>query len=333
MYTTDVFKKLYVLESTRDICPEWDGNDADLYGPVIASYARSVKGFTDSTGQADSEEPVKNNQLVSKNYRSGDSLPVLLIDVLDGYGQSPALGEGDAFVQATMYSPNGIFSGEVNMQVNDKRMGFPPISGFQRPGQYEIQIHFSEPGLETLVVEVEVRDCKLGEFIQENGKLCVLCSGSQYNFDPDASMCQPCPENGNCTTDVIHPNRGYWHRTPCSRHVQRCLSREACDFTDREDELNAVTSEMETCTLDETLDRDYARAQCHNVGLTRDTPTTKCSAFRVTLVYSVVPVMLAMDVLGRLIVANASMTLQPRCCLWPHSLCWCFSAASQFEAT
>ncbi len=266
-HAADAFKDLHFLESAQDICPEWEGNNAGLYGPVIASYARSVKGFAVSTaGQTDNEEPVKNNQLVSKNHRSGDSLPVLLAEVLDGYGQSPALGEGDAFVRATMYSPNDIFSGEVNMEVNAKRKGFPPITGFQRPGQYEIQIDFSEPGLEPLAIEVEIRGCILGEFSQENGTLCVLCSGSQYNFDPDATTCQPCPENGNCTTDVIHPDRGYWHRTPCSRHVQRCVSRDACDFSGREDDLNAVTSEMETCTLDKTLDRDYSRAQCKKVG-------------------------------------------------------------------
>ena len=264
-HQTDALKELEQLKSTKDVCPEWVANRANQYGPVIASYARSISGYAVGEGQMTSEKPIKNNELVSVSHRSGDSLPVLLIEVLDGYGQSPALGEEDAFVQATLYSPNDLFSGEFNTLVNEKRKSFPPISGFQRPGRYEIRMNFSEPGLEPLSVEVEVRECRLGEFVQADGALCVLCSGSQYNFDPDASMCQTCPENGNCTTDVIHPNRGYWHRTPCSRHVQQCVSREACDFSGREDDLNELTNDMDTCKIEETFDRDYSEAQCKKV--------------------------------------------------------------------
>ena len=274
---TNVLEELDVLESAEDICPEWSTNEAGLYGPNIASSARSARGFTVGHDTWKNEKPVKNNELVSKNHRSGDSLPKLLVEVMDGYGQSPALGEGDAFVQATVRSPNDLFSGEINMPVNEKRKGFPSITGFQHPGRYEIQIDFSESGLESLIFEVQVRGCQLGEFSQENGTLCVLCSGSQYNFDPDATTCQPCPENGNCTTDVIHPNSGYWHRTPCSRHVQQCVSREACDFNGREGDLDDVTSEMEICELDESLDRDYSQAQCKEVSFDSDIPIAERS--------------------------------------------------------
>ena len=101
---TDVLEESNALESAKDICPEWSTNEAGLYGPNIASSARSVRGFTVDSDAMNNEKPVKNNELVSKNHRSGASLPTLLVEVLDGYGQSPALGEGDAFVQATMHS-------------------------------------------------------------------------------------------------------------------------------------------------------------------------------------------------------------------------------------
>ena len=275
VYTSKTLEKLDVLESAQDICPEWRANYAGVYGPNIASYARSVKGFAIGTDQTDRERPIKNNEVVDRYHRSGDPLPVLLVEVLDQYGQSPALGEGDAFVQTTMYSPNDLFSGEVNMLVNETRKIFPPIVGFQRPGRYEIRIDFSESGLESLTVEVDVRDCKLGEFAQEDGMLCVPCSGSQYNFKPDAPTCQPCPENGNCTTHVIHPNSGYWHRTPCSEHVQQCISRDACDFDGREDDLNALTSEMNTCGIVKALDQNYSEAQCKKVFSIPNLPNAK----------------------------------------------------------
>ena len=264
---TDVLGELEVLESAQDICPEWTTNQADLYGPNIASSARTARGFTFDSDAANSERRVKNNELVSGNHRSGDSLPVLLVEVLDGYGQSPALGEGDAFVQATMHSPDDLFSGRINMLVDEKRKGFPPITGFQRPGRYKIEMDFEGSKLEPLTFEIEVRSCKLGEFSQENGTLCVPCSGSQYNFDPEATTCEPCPENGNCDTNVIYPYAGYWHPTPCSRHVQRCVSREACDFAEREEKLSTATQDLSSCELTKNSKKEYSQAQCKKVYL------------------------------------------------------------------
>ena len=268
VHTTDTDAKLDTLESIQDLCPEWNTDLSDVQGPVITSYARSAKAFIVEDGRANSERPVRNNDLIAENHRSGDALPTILVEVLDGFGQSPALGGDNTFVRATMYSPDDLFSGEVNMRVNENRKAFPPITGFQHPGRYEIRIDFREPNLESLAFSVDVRECKLGEFAQENGTLCVLCSGSQYNFDPNASTCQPCPDNGNCTTRVIHPIRGYWHRTPCSQHVQQCVSRDACDFVGREDDLRTVTNGMETCALSETADRDYSQTQCKEVSAT-----------------------------------------------------------------
>ena len=261
----DTLTTTNLLTSVHDICPEWIGNEAGRYGPMIASCAQSAHGFMIDGDETDDEESVKNDRFVVKNHRSGNVLPALLLEVVDGYGQGPPLGISDAYVHASMHSPDNFFTGEVIMAVNERRKAFPPISGFQRPGQYEIRIDFSESDLTQLVVDVEVRRCNLGESAQENGTLCVPCSGSQYNLDPDVSVCRSCPDNGNCTTNVIHPIRRYWHRTPCAKYMQRCVSREGCDFDGREEDLNAVTQELHDCQFDEQLNEEYSQAQCKKV--------------------------------------------------------------------
>ena len=253
------------LISAHDTCPEWVENEAGQYGPMIASCAHSARGLMIAGDETDDEELVKNTSFVVKNHRSGDVLPALLLEVVDGFRQGPPLGSNEAYVHASMHSPDNFFAGEVIMAVNERRKAFPPISGFQRPGQYEIRIDFSESDLPPLVVDVEVRRCKMGECAQENGTLCVPCSGSQFNFDPDASVCRSCPENGNCTTNVIHPIRRYWHKTPCAKHIQRCVSREGCDFDGREEDLMDVTQDLHDCQMDEQLNEKYSQAQCKKV--------------------------------------------------------------------
>ena len=264
-YTADVLQELDVLTSVHGICPKWTGNRAGKYGPTIASYAAKVLEFAERDITTGNSAPIKGNRLVATNHRSGDPLPIVQMEVLDGFGQGPPLGQQDDFIQATIRSPNGFFSGSINMPLDEKRKGFPPISSLQRPGPYEIYIDFSEPGLERFVIEVEVRLCKLGEVIQEDGKLCASCSGSLYNFDLNASECTACPENGNCAGNAIQPVRGYWHRSPCSANIKQCISTEACDFVDREKTMAMATETLESCELDERLAEDYARAQCKKV--------------------------------------------------------------------
>ncbi len=275
---SDALLQLDVLTSARDICPAWTGNRAGRYGPAVASCIKTVHGLTMDSNEKSRMKPIENNRLLARNHKSGDALPAILLEPLDGYDQGSPIGSGDEYVQATMHSPDGFFSGSITTSLDQQRNGFPPISGLQLPGSYRILIDFSEPYLRHFTIDVDVRSCRIGEFVQDDGALCLPCSGSQYNFEPNATECASCPENGDCTTNVILPRRGHWHRTPCSKHIQRCISRKACDFDGREDTLSALTQSLDDCDFDELLDKEYSKAQCRKVCFRPLSTTTTCVA-------------------------------------------------------
>ena len=264
-YSNETLATLDTFLPHRTVCPNWKSNSAQRYGPIFASYAQSTRALIKNLDNPNEEALVEDHRVVVRDHRSGDPLPPLFIDVVDGFGQNLSLGREDADVLATISSPDRFISGKLTVPLDEQRKQFPAISDLQQPGVYEIHINFSEPQLPALLIEVEVRSCRIGEFVQENGKLCVPCSGSQYNFRSNHSACVPCPEHGNCTANIIHPAKGYWHRNPCSQYMQQCLSREACDFAEREADLTATTQDVDSCAFNETLDAAYAEAQCKKV--------------------------------------------------------------------
>ena len=317
---SDALPQLDVLTSVRDMCPEWTGNRAGRYGPTVASYINTVRGLTVDGNDNSKMKLLENNRLVARNHKSGDALPTVLLEPLDGYDQGSPIGTGNEYIQATMHSPDGFFSGGMIMSLDRQRNRFPPISGLQSPGSYRILIDFSEPYLRHFTIDVDVRSCRVGEFSQDNGALCLPCSGSQYNFDPNATECATCPENGDCTTNVILPKRGHWHRTPCSKHIQRCISRKACDFEAREEKLSALTQNLNDCDVDEVLDKEYSQAQCAKVCFHLRSTKIEMDRIRDTKTFSVDLAIQGMEERNTTIAVNVETIQKRRCCLfslWP----------------
>ena len=253
------------LTSVRGFCHEWGQNQAGGYGPIVGSYARTVRVHTPGDDSRTNRKWEQTSQLLLNGQKSGDPLPSIEVEILDSFGQGPPLGRGDEHIVATIRSPNESFFGEVKKVLSEPQNELPVIYSLQRPGHYTVTVDFSEPRLSQIVIDIEFRSCIIGECVQESGKLCVPCSGTQYNFDSNASACTPCPANGNCTSNAIFPNRGYWHRTPCSHDIQECISKEACDFPERDMELFTIQQEMRNCHFNKTLDRIYAEALCKKV--------------------------------------------------------------------
>ena len=137
------------------------------------------------------------------------------------------------------------------------------IATINSPGNYTVKIEFKEEDLPELILIVNVRRCLIGESTSTDDKLCSPCSATEFNFDPESEQCQPCPENGNCTSDVIHPNPGHWHSDPCSDHIQECLTHEACDYEERQQRLVNASRDIHSCEeCDAVLLGNYSDAQC-----------------------------------------------------------------------
>ena len=273
-YTDRELDGMQVLRSDNDLCASgWSGNRKINFGPDVATYARRILWFVeDMSGLVPEMIRIEGTRERIPEYKSGDPLPRIRLEVVDAFGQGPAFGAGNATVTAVMWSPStdpsksdALFPGNISLLMEDGTAEFSEIRGLQTPNDCLVQIDFSEDALPTLKIDVNVRDCIIGEAPNNDRTLCVPCSQRQFRVSMKDTQCRSCPENANCSAkNVIRPNRRYWHRYPCSVHMQECLSQTACDF-DREEKLTNVTKEMQNCTIDQKMDDDYSKAQCREV--------------------------------------------------------------------
>ena len=252
------------LVSIYDICPSWKNNTAERYGRDVATSAFGMrKEIADE--QTGLPRSVNGNNYTIHNHRSGKPIPVISLTLVDELGQGPVVGENNETIKAVMSSPDGFFTGSVSRPLGIESANFN-ATGFVKPGVYKVKIEFEGTDLESFEITVEVKPCEMGEVPSGNGTFCESCNAVSFNFSPEEDLeCHPCPENGDCSSQVILPNKGYWHRTPCSERVQRCLTTEACDSDNREDELAELTQDVESCDFNEQYLQNYTEAQCREV--------------------------------------------------------------------
>ena len=264
-YGREQLKALDAILSNEDICQSWKSNKAGAYGDDIGSSGARVR-MTVVPDKLHDAVGIIGNRLVVEEHSSGKPLPIIQLEAVDGLDQGPAVGLESPTIEAVMTSPDGFFSGSVNIKLNEGVGNFSGVVGFGLEGVYECIIDFSTELIESLVVEVHVRGCRLGEVAAANGTVCEPCTSDTYNLLPGSGTgCHPCPENGDCTTHVILPAKGHWHATPCSENIQECISSEACSSEEREVRMAAATGNISSCEFDEEYVKDYTEAQCREV--------------------------------------------------------------------
>ena len=247
---------------SKKSCPLWTGNTAGEYGDVVASYAsHSVVSVVEDGGTivvTDRSSPYR-----IRNYKSGSSLPAIEIEVRDDFHQGPAVGRNFRNITTTVSSPDELFAGTQSLLLAEKRVTLQAV-GFAKAGVYTIDLDFDDDHVKKVEIEVEVQECIIGEVPSGNYTLCEQCSATTYSFDPtnDELGCQPCPANGNCESSVITPNDGYWHSSPCSVYIRRCLTSYACNFDGRTAMLQEKTQHMDRCELSPKEIEEYQKAQC-----------------------------------------------------------------------
>lgn len=112
---------------------------------------------------------------------------------------------------------------------------FDSITVTADPGTYEIT--FLANGLPPVTSSFSIRGCVLGEFNVTDKKICTSCSSGFYGHDP-LVPCQQCSERAECTGGpVLVPKNGFWHSTPFSPQLHKCLSEDSCDYDGRIDKL------------------------------------------------------------------------------------------------
>ena len=256
------FSSMRPVNSTKEPCRARN-NSAVQFGKFVGSYARRVNFTEQYFGSGRTTHP-NSTTLVIEDHRSGGPLPAITVTVMDAFGQGPAFRTANKPVEAVMTSEDEkLVSGQRHANMSGGSATFLVEAISLPPGNYSMTIFFRKTtALPRIHIFVHFRNCALGERTElEN--ICSACGATAFNFDPESGQCQPCPENGNCTTNVIHPNPGHWHSDPCSDHIQECLTHEACDYEERQQRLVNTSRDIHSCEeCDADLLGNYSGAQC-----------------------------------------------------------------------
>ena len=257
------WKAMSVIEEVSDICPSPQSNRAGVYGHAIGTFALRAELTVEQTNKTSIE--TRGEEYAIDRYRSGEELPSMIVRFVDGLGQGPA--RSHTIVKAVLSSADNFLHRPIELSMDDGVGNFSKIEGYVPSGSYLMTMSFTGTALfESLSIRVIVKACSIGEVLSKTRSLCVDCSSTSYNFHPEKdTSCAPCPERGNCENHVITPDDGYWHKTPCSRHLQRCLTSHACKFKGRSEELQKRTEDVEDCDLEEGWIAEYTQAQCAKV--------------------------------------------------------------------
>ena len=270
LYTGEDLMALDFLQSLDDVCETWSGNIAGRYAPNAGTFAVQVKK-TIVLANGTEIEIASGDAYYVMDHASGSPLPIVQLEAVDGLGQGPAVGLQSEVIEASMSASKGFFSGSVNVAMVAGIGNFSRVVGFGIEGVYECTIVFSEQSIAHFSMFVHIRGCTIGEVAAANGTICEPCTSDTYNLgSEDEPGCHPCPDNGNCASHIILPDKGYWHPTPCSKHLQKCLSSEMCDFNERASRLEEATRDLESCHFAEEDAEAYTHAQC------KEAPTIFC---------------------------------------------------------
>jgi len=100
---------------------------------------------------------------------------------------------------------------------------------------------------DTTFVNVTVRPCKIGEATlrgADNVIDCRNCGDGQFNWNASEEECQSCQglEGVECRGNVAIPKDEYWQYSSFSTNMQKCISREACEYKDRNESIQEMAN-------------------------------------------------------------------------------------------
>lgn len=162
---------------------------------------------------------------------------------------------------------------------------FNDLSVIGNPGSYSINFtdvrKCGQSGRHANVkVDVVLRDCVAGEIKQDSRLFgCIECTSGLYTFNPENTTCDPCPGRANCSAAILEsgdvlrhplvPKDGYWHSTPYSIQLQKCLGEDACTYENRTSILQSFQNPYPIPTNASFNQTIYQ--QCAEVGVGIDT--------------------------------------------------------------
>lgn len=224
-----------------DACDQcWDGNRAEEQGggENIATTATAV-----ILCAVDSDRCVDGDELLTlPNHTSGEVLQGISITLLDVFHE-PALGQPKMRVEIKANMTDVSLSGQLSTDfdqatsLRDIRVNGPINTRFN------LTLSFFPDVLNSIDIQVEIRDCMAGEVLIGDHTSCASCPSGSYSFHP-SHHCRPCPENAKCVASTLTPEAGFWHSTSKSTQIHKCIVKDACNWMRRTYELEEAAMEV-----------------------------------------------------------------------------------------
>ena len=219
------------------------------------------------------------------NWRSGDDFPVLRVVMYDAFGNNFSRTRNKDILKLTAgHQPEDAYDLAVHLVLSSKTeagttspflsnivteditFGAANISlgnPFVKSEIYTLTLLVEGFERQGVTLEVQVRDCTINEESNRDDTFCRPCDSNQYNFH-SAGLgwnCTICPDNADCTTAFIFPQRGYWNAFPCSNQMERCVYADACNFTGSDMAEDLTRSETPCVFIDDVIEQ-YHASQC-----------------------------------------------------------------------
>eukprot|EP00347_Sterkiella_histriomuscorum_P014799 403359479 len=121
--------------------------------------------------------------------------------------------------------------GASTLTVNMGQASFSEVTLLSDPGRQDeylkIVLQQYDNTLINLTVEIDFRDCLVGEALQK--QKCIKCPIGKFSLEFNTSTCSNCPLNAQCPGgNIIDVDNGFWRAKFTSSQIHECLYSPAC---------------------------------------------------------------------------------------------------------
>lgn len=194
------------------------------------------------------------------NHASGYVLPDIRVTLLDTFGNTSPI---KATLTVSSFNDSSHLDLAVPPIFNEVFNGTTNLTGIKmtaRPGKYKLllKVKTAEGTVQVVneMIQVEVRECRVGEISMQNERGCFECPTNFYSFNPHGKWCKSCSDlKAHCNGTTLAPVNGYWHSSSYSDLLLPCLNDNACSYDGRLDKL--IESAQEHIDSGITWDSGY----------------------------------------------------------------------------
>ncbi|CAD7697135.1 unnamed protein product [Ostreobium quekettii] len=203
-----------------------NGVGQDGFGPNVASSVTLLNRTSELT----------ENGFFEEDHKGSDLLPKITFDVCDAFNQRIRAGITDSELKVTASGSDATGKDFVSGQRTADAVGglvlFDGIRVSSKPGSFNLTFEAAglRAQLEPAVGRLSVRDCRPGEFNFTEQSFCAECNRGVFSLLPTV-QCRKCDDRAHCPGGAaLVPLPGFWHSSPFSLRLHKCILEEACSF-------------------------------------------------------------------------------------------------------